>query len=136
MFRKSQCDLIVPFGIDSSVKIEAGTLLMASLAHMHTDPLVFSEPDKFLARRFMEEPSLKNKLYLFAMTPHGKRKNPYGCAGYGAGFALPLFKMAISSLLTEFDWQLEFMPTFALPRFCGSGKHRYSQQCMSCFPIY
>ena len=122
VFRKAQEDLLIPFGEDSSLmKVPAGALLMASLAHMHTDPIIFPHPHEFVPRRFMDNPSLMDQLFLFGMSPQGPdRANPYGCAGYGSGIALPLFKMAITSLITDFSWQLEQTPTFALPRFNGS----------------
>ena len=122
VFRKAQADLSIPFGGNRSfMKVPAGALLMASLAHMHTDPLIFPDPHEFVPRRFMDNPGLKDKLFLFGMSSQGPdRANPYGCAGYGSGIALPLFKMAITSLINDFSWQLEHAPTFALPRFHGS----------------
>ncbi|KAL5984801.1 hypothetical protein ACLOJK_038637 [Asimina triloba] len=80
--------------------IRAGTRLLVNLWKMHRDPRIWSEPDKFLPERFLNQPAeidAKGKNYEYLPFGSGRRICP------GITMAFQILHLTLARLLHDFD---------------------------------
>jgi len=101
--RKAHRDFILPAENGLQYQIHKGDLLMTNMPYVHRDPTVFkNDPLIFRPERFIDDPSLKEKIFTFGWA--NEQAGTYGCAG--RGYAKHLWKLLVSQLCKHYTWQV------------------------------
>ena len=75
----------------SGLKIRAGDIIIIGMAHMCNNYSEWREPDRFIPERF--DPKSE-----WALTPSGKKRNPFSFAPYLGGSRICLGKTFVESV--------------------------------------
>jgi cytochrome P450 len=94
----------VPMSDGRQISVKPGDQIGLMALCARRDPAVFSNPIPFDPERYLDDRSLKEKVYIFG-PPH-QGKSPYGCAGASNGTASRLWKTVVASLCRDTDWRL------------------------------
>ncbi|CEO97746.1 Cytochrome P450 [Plasmodiophora brassicae] len=117
IFKKAMKDLQVPTSDGNLYKVRKDELICAALPLCQRDGTVYDAPNRFNARRFLDNPSLKWQVFNFGFVEAEHNPKPvqtarFGCALYSAGVGLALFKVLIGTWIQRIDWECDQEFTF------------------------
>ena len=107
-FMRAKRDFNMPAGDGNRYRIREGEIVQAYFGMALRDPTVFSNPEEFDAWRFINNPELKKKVWMFGHVEGSKYFN--GCAAYLSGFAGKQHKLILAHFLQRVNFQLNGKP--------------------------
>jgi len=103
-YRRVRQPTALPTSSGEPVSVEPGDALGLVALVARQDAAVFARPQVFDPNRFLENPSLKERVFAFGPPHDGP--SPYGCAGAVNGTAPRLWKTLVASLGRDTRWRL------------------------------
>lgn len=116
--RQARRDLTVTIGDGRVIELKKGMSVHIIHTRIRADPLVFKDPDTFNPDRFIDDPSLKEKLFLFGATEGRDKPKSFSCPG--ALGAAVIWKAAVLTCLRDPGAKIE--PEYTIDM--DSGKNR------------
>lgn len=103
-------DLVIPSSSGKQFKVNKGELMTAILPYAHRDPNVFEDPTIFSPERFVDKPSLKDRVFKYGMVKNGT----YGCGAMINIQADRSWKYILSYLFSTYEWDFVQQPMLGL----------------------
>lgn len=103
--RQARKDLTVTIGDGRVIELKKGMSVHIIHSRIRADPLVFKNPDVFYPDRFIDDPCLKEKLFLFGATDGRDEPRSFSCPG--ASSAAVIWKTAVLTFLRDSGAKIE-----------------------------
>ncbi|MCA9657191.1 MAG: cytochrome P450 [Myxococcales bacterium] len=100
LHRQAVRDFILPSAA-GRFRIHRGDLLVALMPMIHRDPTVFADADRFAPQRFLDDPSLGEKVMTFGWAP--ATRHEFHCLGRHAAQAV--WRQVAARLFSGFTWR-------------------------------
>jgi cytochrome P450 len=100
LHRQAVRDLVLPSAA-GSFRVRRGDLLVALMPMIHRDPAVFTDADRFAPQRFLDDPSLGDKVMTFGWAP--ATRHEFHCLGRHAAQAV--WRRLAARLFSGFTWR-------------------------------
>jgi hypothetical protein len=111
MYKVAQSDFALPAGDGNAYRIRKGDALSVLFPFVFRDPAWFDRADDFLPERFVDNPALRERVFLFGWAPGAR--HPYGCGSRKGRYGELLAKHTIARLVRDYDWELAEAPDFS-----------------------
>lgn len=103
--RYARKDLVLTIGDGRKIQIRKGMSVHIIHSRIRADPLVFTDPNTFKPDRFIDDATLKQKLFLFGATEWTDAPRAFNCPG--AKSAGIVWKTAVLSFLRDSGAKIE-----------------------------
>eukprot|EP00752_Nemacystus_decipiens_P012023 g10658.t1 len=119
--KRAKKDLVVPTTSGTKYKIKKGEYISCEQVLCQMDPAVFgSDAREFNPRRFVDNPELKKKVFLYGYIDHADTEDKqWGCVAHAIGMLDGILKIIYGKWVQEAEWELTKPPVIDVDVFAG-----------------